>query len=819
MRNISHQAIVQEIIIMRITDSLFYLDTKSNYQDSLKKLYDANSQISSGSKIQNSYEDSSVYVDTMRLNDEISIFNQVKKSSSKAQTFANNTDSTMNELDDTLIKFKSKLIQASNAPNSTTNLGAIADDLSAMRDHLESIANTSINGQFLFSGSALDTKPISDDGLYKGNSEKLTSLVGSGVQLPYNVDGESLFLGQDSDYEKIVSTNVKMYNKTTQEDSGDKVYLKSSDTIQDLVGGDTNTNGKTVFYLSGRKPDGSTFNDKFSLDGTSKISDLLDSIGTSYGNTSTNKVVDVSLNSYGQIEVKDLQKGNSLLEMNIFGAIDRTASGAVGGADQSDIDNLASQKNVEIISFDKSSFIKENTVSKTGITENVSAPGNFQLNSLLSHENGKNVSSSNTLRGIMGADTDNISLVGTDVNGNAVNIDMSVDNTTTVEDLLDSIKGNFGVTARVEDGEIVMTDTTLPEDPNYNQSSFDLILTSQHDNGGGVYADIDGFASKDSMNYSRRGFKKDGNDISGNISQIVKSNGEYATTSTKLVDVAGVSLLDGMKFLLSGKDIDGDSFDAQIDFSNGAGGTTFSIDGGTTNYTVFDANGDVTNADDMTYQQLNDVISMITANSLPTDADSPADGIQFDEYNQALKDASSKVETTLDYRGRINIHDKTNSVSNIDFAMYDSNADTFDGSSTTSMSFMANDAVAIQEPHIDFFKEIDDMIEAVRSGNFNMDSDFSDPRNLGIQNSILKIDHISDHVTKEHTKIGSYSNALQSANERADLLSLNVQTIRSEIADVDIGVAYTEFTQISNGYQAMLSTIAKINSMSLLNYM
>ncbi len=664
---------------MRITNSLFYLDTKNSYQDSLKKLYDVNTQISSGSKIQNSYENSSVYVDTMRLDDEVTTLEQVKKSSSKAQTFANNTDSTMNELDETLIKFKSKLIQAANGTNSPTSLGAIADDLSAMRDHLMSIANTSIDGQFLFSGSALDTKPISSDGSYNGNGEKLTSLIGSGVQLPYNVDGKSLFYGEDNDYSKIVSTNVTMLNKTIQDNSGKKVYLKADNTLQDMVGGDAATNGKTVFYLSGRKPNGDTFNDKFSLDGKSKVSDLLDSIGTSYGNTSSNKIVDVSLNKYGQIQVKDAKKGNSLLQMNIFGAIDRTASNSVGNADQTDIDALETATNVDIIAFDKSNFVNAN-----GVTLN------------------------------------------------------------------------------------------------------------------------------DSANYTRKNFEKNGNDILGNVSQFVKNSGEYATGSTKLVDVAGTSSLDGKKFIVSGKDINGNSINTQIDFSNGVGGTTFSYGG--TNYTVFDANGNPTAGDDMTYQQLNDVISMVTTASIPAANDATS-------YNNALDTAKNSVDVTLDYRGRINIHDKINSVSKIDFAMYDNDANQFDGTKKPSMSFMANDAVATQEPHVDFFKEIGDMIDAVRGGNFNMNSDFSDPRNLGIQNSILKIDHISDHVIKMHTKIGSYSNALQSAGDRADLLSLNVKTIRSQIADVDIGEAYTKFTQLSNGYQAMLSTIAKINSMSLLNYM
>lgn len=55
------------------------------------------------------------------------------------------------------------------------------------------------------------------------------------------------------------------------------------------------------------------------------ISDLLEKIGDAFGNTSTNKIVDVSLNGRGQIEVKDLRKGSNQLEFHMFGAIDREA--------------------------------------------------------------------------------------------------------------------------------------------------------------------------------------------------------------------------------------------------------------------------------------------------------------------------------------------------------------------------------------------------------------------------------------------------------------------------------------------------------------
>ena len=89
-----------------------------------------------------------------------------------------------------------------------------------------------------------------------------------------------------------------------------------------------------------------------------------------------------------------------------------------------------------------------------------------------------------------------------------------------------------------------------------------------------------------------------------------------------------------------------------------------------------------------------------------------------------------------------------------------------------------------------------------------------------IENNCEIDGYASEKIILGHcVKIGAYSNALLDAKDRAEYLSLNVKTVRSEVIDVDIAEAYLQFNQISNSYQAMLSTISKINSMSLLNYM
>ena len=776
---------------MRVTNALFYTNAANNYQRNMQELFKVNTQISSGMKIQNSFEDNSIYVDTMRLNYEIATLEQVKESSSKAQTYTNNTDSILNQFIDSLDRFKTKMIQASSEINSTTSLEALANELSFLREHMISLGNTSINGQFIFSGTSFTIKPIDADGNYRGNDGTMEALIGAGVKLPYNVSGQDLFLGQNSDYHRVLSTNVKMLNQIELHPSGNglpvEVYLNENNTIRDMVGdsdSDSSNDPNTIFYLSGRKSDGETFSKQLELSSSSKISDLLEKIGHEYGNTSTNKVVDVVINDHGQIEIKDLNSGRAFLEMHIFGAIDRDATaGTAGNASQADIDDLLSLPNIDIIEFNNSNFKTSITATTISSREDIHAQGLFRVGYPMSLQDGSFVDEATQLSAFMPSSVNHINVNGTDVLASS-----------TVQDLLAEIVNQYGGTARLENGQIIVENpTTTP-----------MVLIAENTAG----AAVSGFALLDAMNYERRGFEKDGNTLNSNISQMVLDTNSFATNSTKLSEVSEVSL-SGKQFIINGLNSSGSAFNAQIDFASPS--TTFSLDGGTTNYTIFDATGGQTAYNEITYRQLSDVVSMITSNNIPASINA------FSDYKSALVSSKNSVEVGLDYQGRLQIHDKLNSKSSIEFFMFDANADNSTVAST--ISFMANDSVKIADPNIDFYKNLDEMIEAVRSGTFRMDEKSDNPRNIGMQNSLNRLDQLMDHFTKEQTKIGSYSNALSQANVRSQLLSINIQTIRSEVIDTDIGEAYMRFNQLSTSYQAMLSTVAKINSMSLLNYM
>ena len=80
------------ITTMRMTNQLQKFNDIYNYQTNSNSISKLNQRLSSGLKIQNSYEDSSVYNDGMRLDYEIATLEQVQTVTSKARNFSVTTD-------------------------------------------------------------------------------------------------------------------------------------------------------------------------------------------------------------------------------------------------------------------------------------------------------------------------------------------------------------------------------------------------------------------------------------------------------------------------------------------------------------------------------------------------------------------------------------------------------------------------------------------------------------------------------------------------------------------------------------------------------
>ena len=226
-----------------------------------------------------------------------------------------------------------------------------------------------------------------------------------------------------------------------------------------------------------------------------------------------------------------------------------------------------------------------------------------------------------------------------------------------------------------------------------------------------------------------------------------------------------------------------------------------------------DSTRTVANADQVTYQQLLDVVNMTVSGSLPA-ANSAA------QYDAAITSGNALSSTTLNQAGQMVFEDKVNPSTSASISLYDSTSSDYSITTGASFTFNANSALTTREPKTNFFAQIDQMILSVEEVKKRPDgSDGSDPRNLGIQNSIQMMDDLADHIGRIQTEAGSYSQVLQSSSDRADLLIVNTKKLQSDVIDTDAAEAQLRLQQLSLNYQALLSNISKVSKLSLVNYM
>lgn len=817
---------------MRVTSSMYYDSIYANNNSKLnKELFDVNKQIASGLKIQYAQDDVGVFTETMRLDNEITTLQQIKESAQSAYKVSNQTDSVLNEFNDSMDRIRVLLIQAANSASSDSSRDAISAELRGLEDHLRNLSNTSINGQYLFSGSATDTRPISDDGVYLGNDLSRNALLGSNVEQQYNLPGSELFLGEEVRVNREITSNVVNNSLTAKYPDFTDPTIKgvedspitSSSSIRDLMG-DTDTIADSIdkhhFYVRGVKTDGTAFSTQIDMSDNDTISELLSSIGNAFGNTPNLDLVNVTLNSYGQIEVEDKIKGSSKLDFHMVGAVDYDQT---DGNDAADINSsiYSVPGMIDNLKYGETDFDKIIKGTSTAANENLYVKTFNQSPYELTTPYTTVMKSAEFL--MSGPPTAGDTFSITIDNGDGTTTPYSVVSTGDYQTLISAIEadGDFLVTV---DGDTVTLNVTAQgaaknvsiDTPLDNDNIAITTLSS-------VYQDAELAQNIDSAIYDRTAFSSSGSMISSNVSQIIKETNAFATPSTKISEVADLSqgtngTLDGTQFRLTGKNVFDTPYDVQISFASA--GSTFSYDSNADGvydagpFEIFDMGSPraAVDADEMTYQQLMDVVNMAVTGNFPTvSGDTNA-------YDNAIGDSALKGETFLSYDGKLTFGELNTSNTKASISLYDVNSGDFTTPSSV-MSFNSNSALTVRDAKTDFFSTIDQIITAVEEYKEYPDASQGSERSVGIQNAVKMMDDLLDHVGRNRSIVGAQSNELTNALERTELLEISTMSLRSSVVDTDLAEASLKLTQLTLNYEAMLSTVGRVSKLSLVNYL
>ncbi|EAI4331320.1 flagellar hook-associated protein FlgL [Campylobacter upsaliensis] len=750
---------------MRVTNKLNFTNSIQNTMSGASALNKLSMQLSSGMKIQDSYEDASIYIDNTRLEYELKTLEQIKEATSSAKEMTSNSMKALQDMVKLLENFKVKVTQAASDSNSQTSREAIAKELEKIKEQIVQLANTSINGQYLFAGAQLNHKPFDSKGNYFGDKNNVNVVTGAGTESPYNIPGFDLFFKADGDYQKQITTNESFTDNRhdLSKDPSKKQYLKGDNLWQDLIGlgyvkdkkldidkdfeqDDTRLEfPPTTLYVQGVKPDGQSFKSAVLVNPTDKMEDVLEKIGNLYGNTATEKVVDVTINDSGQIQIRDLKEGNNKLDFH-----------AVAYTPQFD-DKTEMQKIEEAMKAQQPPMTKDeltNAVMQAAIG-NPARP-------ITDLQSPVQVTINNQQFEIDLHQTDFINSKMTDSAGNATN-GADYDNTF-FEKHGNSVIGN--VSQVIQGTNAYATDDTKLSEVmsgNAMDSTLNLTVNSKGGNTYNVMVNLQNstvsFPDPANPGQTITFPITHTNPTTGNNGVVTPPN---EITYRQINDIIGMFASDQVP-----------------------------------TQTITPNNGQITNA-------------------------------QYDTLQKLMSDSKSTVNVTMDYRGRISVTDKLSTGTNIGVSLSDSQSGQFpqppynhtaNQVAGPDFSFNANNSLVIDEPNVDVIKDLDLMIEAVLSGNMRANADGDNPRNTGMQGALERLDHLSDHINKLNTTMGAYHNNIDNVNTRVTFLGVNVQTLKTKVNDADYGETLMNLMQTQLAYQASMKATTTISQLSLLNYM
>ncbi|TQR57713.1 flagellar hook-associated protein FlgL [Campylobacter troglodytis] len=747
---------------MRVTNKLNAYNSIKVSQASMEALYRVNAQTSSGQKIENSFEDASTYISDARLKYEYATLAQIEDAATLTNELMKNTDKAMDDIVNLITLFKQKVTQGVNATQTQTSRDVIAKELTRMKEEIIELANTSINGQFLFSGSLTNTKPFDYSGNYYGDSARLNIVTGDGIKSPYNVSGYDLFFSADSDFKKQITTNVSLTdNRYDLINNYDKTrYLDVDDNFRYLIGLNyvaDNTNGgldvdqdfelqplnffPSALYVQGTRPDGTSFKSAVLVEPQDTIQGMLDKIGNIYGNTTTTKAVEVSINKSGQIQITDLRQGNNVLDFHAVAYTPQfqTRTEMIRAFEQITVNNLNSTDITNELleqAFDNNNITNPNqniqiTIGAEDFTMNVHKT-DFIFSRMTDSENNTADAADydNTF-----FDTKDNKLIGNISQVVRATNAYATDTTRLSEVARGNLDGNLNLVVNSKGGNTYNVSINLAtsivsfEDPaNAGQTiEFPIMHTSPVTQNSGVLTPT--------------------NDIS----------------YRQLNDVIG---------LFASDNIPTASINVQVGNQIAAGDYQ--------NYQNLITTSRVTVNVDMDYRGRISITDRLSTGT---------------NIRVAMHDANSGTFPAPPHTTTANIQ------------------------AGASLSFQANNALIIDEPNVDLINDLNLMIEAVQRGYTRADSTGENPRNPGMQGALERLDHLGEHLRKQRTMIGADQKAVENIKKRVTTLKVNVESIRAEVMGADIGQIMIEMIQNQITYQASLKASTTLSQLSLLNYM
>ncbi|WP_440113486.1 flagellar hook-associated protein FlgL [Paenibacillus sp. QZ-Y1] len=190
---------------MRITNNMLSSQLILNLNRNAQQMNNTQTQSATGRKINKPSDDPVGITYSLRYRGELSSNEQYQKNVDSTISWLEFNDTVMDQTGSVVGRLRELTVQAATGTNPQEALDSINEEVVQLKAQLVDIANSKLNGKYIFNGETYDQKPYdfptSADGSFDTTNAaavitdpgKINFIVGESIQMPINVTGNEFF--------------------------------------------------------------------------------------------------------------------------------------------------------------------------------------------------------------------------------------------------------------------------------------------------------------------------------------------------------------------------------------------------------------------------------------------------------------------------------------------------------------------------------------------------------------------------------------------------------------------------------------------------
>ncbi|GAA0428450.1 MAG: flagellar hook-associated protein FlgL [Bacillota bacterium] len=178
---------------MRITQSMLSNNMLRNLSNSYAKLDQYMDQVSTGKKINRPSDNPVIAMKGINFRSQVNEAEQYMRNTGEVHNWMDNSDAALDKATQTMQKLRELAVQASTGTYDEEERENIKKEAEQLKEHLINIANTQVNGKYIFNGTNTTEPPYDATNGFNANTDPIKIPVAAGTELQANVNGEEVF--------------------------------------------------------------------------------------------------------------------------------------------------------------------------------------------------------------------------------------------------------------------------------------------------------------------------------------------------------------------------------------------------------------------------------------------------------------------------------------------------------------------------------------------------------------------------------------------------------------------------------------------------